>query len=109
LWRWPLWRRRRRRPKPAHARIDNDLPFRVAGHDAWLDSNNPYFSSLFASTLRGCLKYRIHSMTNSSECSSVGQGWKNQPTDLYLGEPPSVFMLCYWCPSPDELDSVFKW
>jgi hypothetical protein len=96
----------------AHAGLTGSLPFRVADHDAWLDSNDPCHSSLFPSTLRGCLKYRFWYSENGiwmvkSECYLLGKGWTNQPMDADAGAYNNI--LCYWCPSSDELDSVFKW
>ena len=92
-----------------HAGVTGYLPFRVADQDAWLDSNEPYFSSLFPSTLRGCLKYHVLKETDSWDCSLIGEGWKNQPTDVLGGLISFPSVLCYWCPSPDDLDSVYMW
>ena len=93
---------------PAHAGITDDLPFRVADQAAWLDSKAPYFSSLFPSTLRGCLRYFYPGGDQSSrDCSSViCKGWKNQLSPEVEKE---FLMLCYWCPPPNDVDSVYKW
>ena len=105
---------------PAHAGITDDLPFRVADQAAWLDSKAPYFSSLFPSTLRGCLRYYSPGGDKySNDCSSViGKGWKNPPElspevekelGTVYGGDGSPGLMCYWCPPPNDVDSVYKW